>query len=1049
MVRQGALEKHPVSEHRWIYDINDLTRMHGKNGILAEMGGVQGLAAATRTDIRAGLFHDEVSEGDFAVRRAKFGENKFEKPPLNSIWAHMWEALQDPMLIVLIIAGVISVIVGAIEDPGHGWYEGLAVLVAVMCVTAVASSNNWSQERAFRRLDDETKKPTALVLRDGKEIQIEQDEIVVGDVVIINAGAAIPADGVLISDDPIKVNESKMTGESRDIEKDFNNPFLYGGTEVREGQAVMLVVGVGPNSAYGRIMSALAQPQVKTPLQEKLEDIASLIGYLGGGVAVVLFVVLVAFFIGRLVKNDLSFKDEGSKLIDFFIIAVTVIVVAVPEGLPLAVTISLAYSMKKMLQDRNLVRVLSACETMGNATTICSDKTGTLTQNRMKVVKCWLQGRFWSEELPARNQLSENTMELLMGALVVNSQAFLTADDLLANERADPEDRKEWEDMSWKEGNQTEVGLLSWIMRFNVNLAKEKSERVFEKMYPFDSNKKRSSVILNLAKEHDAPAYRRYYKGAAERILADCQFIVNADGNVVPLQGELRETVMGTIDGMTRNGLRTIAFGYVDLPGLDRNDEGAIVTPPDSDSMVFVGCVGIKDPLRPESRRAVWQCQRAGIVVRMVTGDHLETAKHIAAECGILTDKDQIAMTGEDFRRMVNANQEDELLRVIPRLRVLARSEPDDKKALVEWLKRHDQVVAVTGDGTNDAPALKAAHVGFAMDKAGTEVAKSAADIRILDDNFDSIVESVKWGRSVFDNIRKFVQFQLTINLVALSLTLIGAIGDSIRTVNDGNTDDDVEAQTPLKAVQLLWVNLIMDTLAALALGTEVPTYKLLNRRPFKRDSSLISPLMWRNIFGQFFLQIAILLMQLYSAPDFMPDSKYGGKLKQDGVEHYTLIFNTFVFMQVFNEVNARSVSEDRNVFAGLHTNKVFAVVMFFTLGMQIMMVELFGSFAETTGLTWDYWLISIGFGALSLPWGAIVRMVPVNYEHGMTDPDPNDFKGVDFNDPVLLAAVEQKQKESAARFGASAVKVFNVHDKSDHTSSDVQLEEIKTDRLR
>lgn len=996
-------DRRPIHETKWMYTPNDLARMQGRFGILAEMGGVQGVAAALRSDPKNGLFKDEMdADAQFGVRRGVFGTNIYEKPPLKTIWEHAWEALHDPMLIILCIAGLVSLVLGAIEHPNSGWIEGLAIWVAVILVVAVGSFNNWSQEREFRALDESKKKSRCIVIRDGKQHDIEQEQVNVGDLVQLAAGAAIPCDGILVSVEPIKVNESQMTGESRDVVKDYNDPFLSAGTEIREGECIMLAVAVGSNSAYGRIMSSLAQEPEPTPLQEKLEKAASLIGYIGGAVAIALFIVLTIRKIVEIYGEDGTGDDgELRDLLDYFIISVTVVVVAVPEGLPLAVTISLAYSMKKMRKDNNFVRVLSACETMGNATTICSDKTGTLTQNQMRVVECMLGGEY-SSSVPAASSIAPHMRKLLIGGLVINSKAYCEQEDM--------EPTKDPELWPWKEGNQTEIGLLSWLVRYNIDINGERERAIVEKSYPFDSVKKRSSVILH--KEAPETGFRRYFKGAAETILDSCRYMVHpTEARLIPLEGETRRQAAVTIDKLTRRGLRTIAFSYVDFDAMERDEDQKLVDPPERNDCVFIGVAGIKDPLRPESKGAVRDCQKAGIVVRMVTGDHLETAKFIARECGILTSPQHAAVTGPEFRALVQNNMQKELQELIPRLRVLARSAPEDKSALVKWLKQHGHVVAATGDGTNDAPALKEANVGLAMGITGTDVAKAAAQIQILDDNFRSIVESVKWGRSVYDNIRKFVQFQLTINFVALALTLISALAGF---------------DTPLKAVQLLWVNLIMDTMAALALGTEEPTRKLLQRKPYHIEASLISPVMWRNMFGQAALQLVVLLLMLFEGhhiwrqfadPDKYWVPEHSAPFTKVGVnatsgediflpseqvledwenskQHSTIIFNAFVWLQIFNEINSRKVNEEMNVFENFFDNYIFNVILLVTIFFQALMVEVFGAFAQTEGLTWEMWLSCIFIGTWSLPVGMLIRFIPVNYEAGRIHVPPETFDG-------------------------------------------------------
>jgi Ca2+-transporting ATPase len=657
------------------------------------------------------------------------------------------------------------------------------------------------------------------------------------------------------------------------------------------------------------------------------------------------------------------------------------------------VTLSLAYSMGKMYNDKIVVHKLAACETMGNATTICSDKTGTLTQNLMTVVKVYLGGQLFDNQ-PAPDQISEPMRRLLIEGVVINSKAWISDEDRLKGLN----DKKAPELWDWKEGNQTEVSLMGWLVRYSIDISMERARYPVEKAYPFDSIKKQSSVIISLdyvqPKTTEIPSeenieehvhqtvgrYRRYYKGAAEVIFSKCSRRVDKNGNVVILSEDDKKEIMDTILGFTKKGLRTIGFSYEDYDQLTRDDDNNLIDPEDTDTCCFLGVVGIQDPLRPESYRAVRSCQRAGVIVRMVTGDHLETAKFIARDCGILTSNYHIAMLGEDFRKLIHGGHEAQLLEIIPRLRVLARSKPEDKELLVNWLKAHGEVVAATGDGTNDAPALKAANVGLAMFIAGTAVAKSAAQVWILDDNFLSIVKSVMWGRSVYDNIRKFVQFQLTVNIVALTIALVGAIS------GEG---------TPLTAVQLLWVNLIMDTFAALALATEPPTEGLLLRRPYKLEAFIINQVMWRNMFSQAILQVVILFIMLYTDA-FIPVDD-GEELDKD--LRHCMIFNTFVWFQLWNEINSRKVNREMNVFVGLHKSYIFLGIMAVTIGCQIILVELAGDFANTVGLNYKQWLVCIAFGACSIPVGFIQRLIPVNFEYGWKDVDPRAFEGAHFDD--------------------------------------------------
>eukprot|EP00455_Lapot_gusevi_P037054 TRINITY_DN4130_c0_g1_i9.p1 TRINITY_DN4130_c0_g1~~TRINITY_DN4130_c0_g1_i9.p1 ORF type:complete len:506 (+),score=209.48 TRINITY_DN4130_c0_g1_i9:176-1519(+) len=438
---------------------------------------------------------------------------------------------------------------------------------------------------------------------------------------------------------------------------------------------------------------------------------------------------------------------------------------------------------------------------------------------------------------------------------------------------------------------------------------------------------------------------------------------------------------------MTKKGLRCIGIAYQDFGPIQYNAEGKPIDHDESqEAFTLIAIPGIQDPLREGVPEAVRRCQNAGIVVRMVTGDHPETARTIAREAGILSNPNQLVMIGPDFRALTDAER-DELL---PRMRVLARSSPQDKAVLVRWLRKKGEIVAVTGDGTNDAPALKAAHVGLAMGTAGTQVAIGAADIVLMDDNFSTIVKSVMWGRSVYDNIRKFLQFQVTVNIVALLITLIGAIREGF--ANAASSTGDTNLDPPLKAVQLLWVNLIMDTMGALALGTESPTLSLLDRKPYAKKAALVSKVMWRNIFGHAILQLAILLMILFGG------DKIWDRCKDDLVRN-TMVFNTFVFFQVFNEINSRKVNGEVNVFEQFFSNSTFVAIIVFTAALQAILVELCKSFVQTTNLTWSEWLACVGLGALALPWGFVVRLVPVDLTDGQIKVNPKDFEVAPFPD--------------------------------------------------
>lgn len=828
------------------------------------------------------------------------------------------------------------------------------------------------------------------VIRDKKRVVIDIHDVVVGDIVSLETGNRIPADGVYISGNDFSTEESAVTGESDDKKKSCDtDPFLLSGSTAASGNCLMLVIAVGIRSMQGKIRQDTASEAEDTPLQKKLDVMATKIGYFGTAAAIGTFIALtVTWFATETNEGAADFFVEA------FIIAVTIIVVAIPEGLPLAVTISLAYSTKKMLKDKNLIRVLAACETMGNATTICSDKTGTLTQNRMTVVEAWIASRMCTfdgaklGDAPENNEDykslpgAEHLKELIVPHMALNTCATFVDDNV---------------GLPKVTGSKTE-GALILLLRvwgFDYSALRQDARASVFKQYPFSSELKMMSTLVRLADG----TLRLYVTGGSDVILARCTGLMDETGNCGNMSDNDREALLETIEGMASKALRTVALAYCDFASEDDLPEGWEEAAPANDMNLYT-IVGIKDPLRAEVNDAVATCIRAGILVRMVTGDNVTTARAIARECGILTNGTTIE--GPDFRRRTPK----ELDAVIRKLQVMARSSPRDKFTLVtrlngiklphsreEWEAQHpnndwekdselllpgyfdewkqsrvingiveSDVVGVTGDGTNDAPALKAADVGLSMGIAGTEVAKEASDIVILDDNFASIVKAVLWGRSVYDNIRKFLQFQLTVNVVALLLTFISAVS---------------QKEPPLNAVMMLWVNLIMDTLGALALGTEPPTEALLDRRPFTRNASLISRKMWRNILVQSAFQLALTLVFVFDGEDLLDVDaelldKVGKSNTSDNRHEYvaTFIFNAFVFCQLFNEVNARSIGDTVDVFSSIITNWMFVGVWFIEVGLQVFIIEVGGDFTKTTGLTAEHWGWSILLGLISFPLG-------------------------------------------------------------------------------
>jgi len=641
-----------------------------------------------------------------------------------------------------------------------------------------------------------------------------------------------------------------------------------------------------------------------------------------------------------------------NNIIGFFIDSVTIIVVSIPEGLPLAVTISLAYSVKRMQNDMNLVRHMAACETMGGATNICSDKTGTLTQNLMTVNEGFFGGRFW-KELPRRADFEPGYLDTLITSIACNSKGELGKD--LPNGRVE------------MIGNKTECAMLVFLRGLGADYRAERGRVDVARSFPFSSAKKRMSTLVRLP-----TGGRLYTKGASELVAALCSSYLAKDGSRQPLDANMMEEIMQHISGMAGHGLRTIAVAFCDVDDVEAV-RGLEDAPTPEMALTFIGVLGIRDPPREEVPDAVRKCQQAGITVRMITGDNLLTAKSISREIGILTDG--CAIEGPDFRRLDPDGQKE----VLKTMQVMARCSPQDKLTMVRRLKEMGEVVAVTGDGTNDAPALKEADVGLSMGITGTSVAQEASDIIIMDDNFSSIVKSVLWGRSVYDNIRRFLQFQLTVNVTALITCLAGAV---------------TGFGTPLKPIQLLWVNLIMDTLGALALATELPTPDMLLRKPYGRNDFLISGHMWRNILIQSAWQLFFCLGILYGSRtlnfyDCIPKGQYAATgdcipLRPNGVGHDydgnyrdAMIYNAFVWAQLFNEINARKIRNELNPFDGILTNNMFIGIFIGSAGMQFLTVQFAGIVFKTVPLDGDDWVICLVLGLFALPFGILGRLIP------------------------------------------------------------------------
>lgn len=918
---------------------------------LQQYGGVKGLSNLLKTNTDKGILGDET---DLLKRRNTFGSNTYPRKKGRSFLRFLWEAWQDLTLIILIIAAVASLALGMkTKGVKEGWYDGGSISFAVFLVIMVTAVSDYRQSLQFQNLNEEKQNIQVEILRDGRTLKVSIFDIVVGDVVPLKIGDQIPADGILITGHSLAIDESSMTGESKIVRKDQKAPFMMSGCKVADGVGTMMVTAVGINTEWGLLMASISEDTgEETPLQVRLNGVATFIGIVGLAVAVsVLAILLGRYFTGNthdangnieFQRGHTSLGDAVNGVIRIVTVAVTIVVVAVPEGLPLAVTLTLAYSMRKMMADKALVRRLSACETMGSATTICSDKTGTLTLNQMTVVEACV-GKKMMNPPDEPLELQSSVLNLLYEGIAQNSagNVFVAMDGRSIEVTGSP----------------TEKAILSWAVKLGMKYDVVKSESEVLHVVPFNSEKKRGGVAI---KQADSEVYI-HWKGAAEMVLSSCTKFMGMNCEVHSMEGN-EDYFKAAINDMAARSLRCVAIAYrpyelekvpVDEQGLDQWDLPA-------DDLILLAIVGIKDPCRAGVKEAVKVCTDAGVKVRMVTGDNIQTAKAIAIECGILSATDDASeptvIEGKEFRVLSEKERE----QVAPKITVMGRSSPNDKLLLVQALRKGGDVVAVTGDGTNDAPALHEADIGLSMGIQGTEVAKESSDIVILDDNFASVVKVVRWGRSVYANIQKFIQFQLTVNVAALVINVVAAVSSG---------------DVPLNTVQLLWVNLIMDTLGALALATEPPTDHLMHRSPVGRREPLITNIMWRNLIVQALYQVAVLLVLNFYATDIL-------QLNTDSKKHAfnvknTVIFNAFVLCQIFNEFNARKPDE-MNVFSGVTKNYLFMGIVGTTFLLQIIIVEFLGKFTSTVKLDGKQWLICIAIGLVSWPLAVVGKLIPV-----------------------------------------------------------------------
>ncbi|KAH7310594.1 hypothetical protein B0I35DRAFT_357918 [Stachybotrys elegans] len=949
-------------------------------GYLEQLGGIRGIAIGVRSDVESGLGADEDEldgvvtakaalaaartgeapkieplaaahahtkprlrhhEDGFRDRKHTYGTNRLPKPHRKSFLQLAWMAFNDKLIFLLTASATISLALGIYEavvgdDEGGSsleWIESVTIICAIVVIVLVSSLNDLHKNRCFEKLNQKNQERWVTVTRSGKNQTISIFDILVGDLLHLEAGDIVPVDGLLCTGSGVQCDESSITGEVELVHKtpgtkgltDRDDPFIFSGTRVVQGVGSLLVTSVGSNSLHGRMQMSLRAEVSETPLQKKLGRLAKHIIIAGFCVGTVFFLIIFIRWAVRLPDVDMTPEDTGESFLDIFMLAVTVVLIGVPEGLSLAVAVALAFATTRMLRDKNLVRLLRSCEIMGNATTICSDKTGTLTQNQMSVVKSAIGASGLESEVDCAG-LHDDAKALLRASFALNSTAFESEGEYV--------------------GSSTETALL----RFSRDslgmgpLAEERHNGHVVELFPFSPQRKWMAAVVRQGEK-----YVMLVKGAAEIVVRNCSQVLQdatqgLEGTELDSRGWSRTT-----QSYASDMLRPVAVAYRELDGWAPNSSFEEQV----GQLTLVGIFGIRDPLRPEVVGAVQACQAAGVFVRMVTGDNVVTAKAIATECGIYTPGG-IAMDGPTFRRLT----EEQMDQVVPRLQVLARSSPEDKQILVRHLKKQGETVAVTGDGTNDAFALKAADIGFAMGVSGTDIAKEACAIVLMDDNFASIVKALAWGRAINDAAKKFIQFQFTINATAATITIVSTLVHDI--------DSAVFA-----VIQLLWLNLIMDIFAALALATDYPTQTQMERRPEPRNAPIVNARMWKMILGQAVYQLVVIFTLHYAGGRFFPS--HSEQLQ-------TLVFNVYMFMQVFNQLNCRRVDNRFNIFEGIHRNPWFLGVQVITIGGQAAIIMAGGNAFQTQPLTGLHWGWCIFFGFLTLPIGMLIRLLPDEY---------------------------------------------------------------------
>ena len=868
-------------------------------------------------DKNKGLSNDEVKE-----RREKYGLNEFTPREEGSFWDDLKDALSEPMIVILIVAAIISAVIGEFHD-------AIGIVCAIAIGIAIGMITEGRSKKAAEALSKLTENIEVKVLRNSQVEQVSKSELVPGDIVFIETGDMIPADGRLIKSINLKVREDMLTGESDDVSKKCDvtigmekvetkdgvkelEPIpakqinmVFGGTLVAYGTGMMVVTSIGDDTQMGDIAKNLSEEDEETPLQIKLGHLGGLIAKVSSAIAGLLFIFMVVRMVMNGLKIDTSgvfaFLDSIDEVKTAFTVCVALIVAAVPEGLPTMINMTLAITMQKMAKINALVTKKEACETIGSVSVICSDKTGTLTQNRMTVEVAYIDGRYVEDD-------NINSNSYFLENCTVNSTADIEVHD----------------DETKYLGSATECALL--LRNKDTDYRKLRNDAIIIAQNQFSSNLKRMSTII--AQNHK---YVLLTKGAPEVILELCKFVEEPDG-VKELTQDRKEKILSEIAKLQEKSMRALGFAYKEMPIYEESKEAAIALEDEDisierceESLVFGGFVGIRDPLRPDVAESVKTANHAGVAVKMLTGDNINTARAIGEDLGLL--KNNMRAVEASY---IDTLTDEELKEEIKTISIVARSKPDSKMRIVQALQANGEVVAVTGDGINDAPALAKADVGIAMGISGTEVSKNAADIILTDDSFSTIVSGIKWGRGIYDNFQRFVQFQLTVNIIAFLVAIISQV---------------LGQEMPFTTIQLLWVNIIMDGPPALALGLEPVRNHVLDRKPVNRNASIITKSMIFTIVGNaFYITLILMLQSSFNILNVTPE------------QNETVMFCIFAFSALFNAFNCREFNFD-SIIPNLTKNKLAIEIILVTGIAQIIFTQVFRDFFNAVPLSITIWL--------------------------------------------------------------------------------------------